>query len=289
VRGAEGGLSVRAAQPPAARALAARTLAVLAVLASFLAAPSPARAQPEFVAAAREIDRQVFLEDAPIWLCNASSAERSVNDAPWLLTGRTPGGEALRFPRRAMPVEGERAIPGNRATQLARLVAAPRLPSDHLNLIAPDAPLGLPYGAYELRLAGADSARVLARFTVVPARGSEAMVRAALSRARRLLDAGRVEEACRLYEGVLERYPRTAYRNAVYVGLWDTRRFNRFAKEPELWMEEVFAHFHDTGFGVFAIDRYANTQGRQESLTILRRMAGIYTDTRMARAAAGWF
>jgi hypothetical protein len=287
VRGAAGGLIVRGT--PSTRPASWALLAIVAGVAPSTVPAATALAEPEFSAAAHEIDGQVFLEDAPIWLCNRSDSERSVHGAPWLLTGRTTDGRALRIVHRDLPLEEDRAIPGNRATQLARLVEAPRLPSDHLNLIAPDEPRGLPCGAYELRLAGSDSARVLARFTVAPARGSEAMVRAALSRARRLMDAGRIEEASLLYEGVLERYPRTSYRDAAYIGLWDTRRFNRFAREPDQWMEEVFAHFHDTPFGVFAIDRHANARGRQDSLTVLRRMAGIYTDTRMARAAAAWF
>ncbi len=259
-----------------------RAALVAGLLASAFA--GDARAQPQFDAAARELDGQVFLEDVPIWVC---AGERGIERAAWRLIGRTPKGETLRFgPAGAT---NDPTVAGLRVAELATVVQGRALPTDRLRLVAPEPPIGFPIGSYELRPAGGDTARVLARFSIVPARGAEASVRAAASRARRLFDQKRYEDACRLYEGMLERYPRTAYREAIYLGLWETRAFDRYGTEPDLWLEEIFAHFHDTCFGVYAIDRCAQTRDREETVTILRRMAGIYTDTRMARAAAAWF
>jgi hypothetical protein len=264
--------------------LTLRAIVLALVLALVLAAGAsrPALAQSEFDASARELDGQVFLEDVPIWVC---STMRGIERARWRLVGRTPDGRTMRFEPEASADSSARL----RAVELATIVRGRMLPPDHLRLVAPEPPIGFPVGNYELRPARGDTARVLARFSIVPARGAEASVRAGASRARRLLDQGRIEDACRLYEGIMARYPRTAYREAIYLGLWETRAYDKYGAEPDLWLEEIFAHFHDTCFGVFAIDRIIATRGRADALTILRQMAGIYTDTRMARAAAAWF
>jgi hypothetical protein len=268
-----------------------RAAGILAFAVACAAAVAARSTAADIAAAAREIDGQVFLEDAPIWLCDRSLSEGTLESADLQLVARTPDGRILRWgpAPRSSDTPAAWAAGGVPAQQLTLLVRGDRIPEGRLALVHPAPPYGYPAGAYELRPARGDSARALARFAIAAPRGSEAWVRAALSRARRLMDRERREEAAKLYEGVFERYPHTGYKEAVYLGLWQTRAYNRFGREPDLWLEEVFAHFHDTCFGVYAINAYVRDRGRDASITVLRQMAGIYTDTRMARAAAAWF
>ena len=145
---------------------------------------------------------------------------------------------------------------------------------------------GLPEGTWEIRPQYGDTARVLARIEVLAPRGSERSVRDALARATRLArDLGRPKDAADLYAAVWQRYPRTAYLSAIYWGEWQVRDHTRFAHDPGRWMEEIFAHFHDTCFGVVALDRWVMDVGTDSARPVLVKLVGIYPDTQLSRAA----
>jgi hypothetical protein len=73
---------------------------------------------------------------------------------------------------------------------------------------------------------------------------------------------------------------------AAYWGLWKVRAHTRYANDSSRWLEEMFAHFHDACFGVAAVDVYVADMGIEAARPSLRRLAALYPDTRMARAAA---
>jgi hypothetical protein len=114
-------------------------------------------------------------------------------------------------------------------------------------------------------------------------------VRAALARAARLSLSSSVEDqaqAARLYESVLERYPRTSYVTVIYAGLWRVRCHTRaYAADAAAWLDRIFATFHDACFGVWALDRFMADVPAEESRPLLRRLVGLYPDTKLARAA----
>jgi len=111
-------------------------------------------------------------------------------------------------------------------------------------------------------------------------------VRDALARAGRLARLlNRPKDAAELYAAVYQRYPRTAYLSAIYWGEWGVRDHTRFAHDPGRWMEEVFAHFHDTCFGVVALDRWVGDVGLEAARPMLGKLVGIYPDTELSRAA----
>jgi hypothetical protein len=60
----------------------------------------------------------------------------------------------------------------------------------------------------------------------------------------------------------------------------------RFKLEPEKWLEEVFAHFHDSCFGTIALDRWVRDMGEEKAKPTIRRLVGLYPDTPLSRAAA---
>jgi hypothetical protein len=86
---------------------------------------------------------------------------------------------------------------------------------------------------------------------------------------------------------VLERYPRTSYVTSIYAGLWRVRAHTQaFAGDPGTWLDRIFAGFHDSCFGVWALDRFMADVPAAESRPRLRRLVGLYPDTVLARAAA---
>ncbi len=258
----------------------ARALAFVVAFA-FALSPAFAAGPEDWV---RKLDGAEFLEDEPVWICDESGPGGIARDGQLehglRLTGRTLSGATIDC-----NWAGAGGMAPARVGELMRtfgLEAGPdRFPLD-VGIAGP-----IPAGRYELRRATGDTTRVLARFRITPPAGSERQVRAALARAARLRSPGmgRDDESARLLEAVLARYPRTGYRTAAYWGLWRVRGHTRYAKDPGRWLEEMFAHFHDTCFGVAAIDAYVQEIGPEESQPRLRRLVGLYPDTRMARAA----
>ena len=278
----------------AARGLIARVAVGLAL---GLAA-APGAADP--VRAVRDLDGEQFLEDEPIWLFDGDAAlpagSEGFLDLPFRLVGRDAGGETV------LRLQGDgkgTTVPSRRAGELsASFLARPR---PDLHPLGPGPMGGLRAGNYEVRPARGDTTRVLARFRVLEPRGSELAVRAAIARAARLADtaaagpAGRagvdraaLARSARLCEAVLARYPRTSYRTAIYAMLWRVREASSYRDEPGRWLEEVFAHFHNTAFGVWALDRYMGDVPPEEARLRLRKLVGLYPDTRVSRAAARW-
>jgi hypothetical protein len=281
VRGAARGLI------PAVVALA---WTVLAVPRSIDAAPFV----PAFQQAVRGLDGGQFLEDEPIWVCDPGQPA----------AGNPAGGSIVHGFRivgrddqgRAVPGEVQPAVAGSasregvdfaRAGEFVQSLGRPR--RDEVYPLGGPTPGGLRAGLYEIRPATGDTARVLARFRVLRPRGSELAVRGALARAARLAamtDPARRAEAARLYEAVLARYPRTSYRTAIYAGLWRVRAHSSFAGREARWLEQIFAHFHGTCFGTWALDVYMREVPPDEARTLLRRLVGLYPDTSLSRAAA---
>lgn len=273
------GAARRLASLFAAAACVSVALALLAALAALSA--SPAGASPD--AWARKLDGAELMADEPVWICDENEPGGVDPDgrlAPGLrLRGRRGTGEFVDH-LSTMPELGPTDV---RVGELSRAFEFAPEPDHHA--LDQGSAGGFPPGAYELRRAFGDTTRVLARFRVLAPTGSELHARSALARAARLRDAGREAEAARLYEAVLTRYPRTAYRTAAYWGLWKVRFHTRYREDPGRWLEEMFAHFHDTCFGVAAIDLYVSELGLEGAQPKLRKLVGLYPDTRMSRAA----
>ncbi len=222
----------------------------------------------------RQLDGEEFLEDQPIWVCAGALA-------PYRLVGVDAKGHAgrrdlsIRLPWKSAVV---RAFEFGQSFEF-------RDPSGRFPLVGPAG--GIPEGRWEIRSSVGDTARALARFRVVAPPGSERSVRDGLARAARLAQAapGGGERAAALYDAIYRRYPRTAYLSVVYWGQWRVREHTRFASDPGRWLEEIFAHFHDSCFGVFALDRWVSDIGVEAARPTLTRLVGIYPDTPLSRAA----
>jgi hypothetical protein len=234
-------------------------------------------------AAIRDLDREQFLEDEPIWLC-------------------APSGTAISDPARAIPrvcvIVGKddqgRAVEKILAAPDGDLLEVPRGyelttafgfedPTGRASLLGLHG--GIPAGRWELHPSVGDTAHVLARFRVVAPNGSERSVRDGLARASRLSRSDPARAAA-LYEAIGRRYPRTTYLSALYWGEWLVRGHTRFAGVPEKWIEEIFAHFHDSCFGTIALDRWVRAKGEESARPTIRRLVGLYPDTPLSRAAA---
>ena len=261
-----------------------RTIPAFLLLALLAAAPCRADdLRAAYDPAVRELDGLQFLEDEPIWLC-APAAGPTAPDAwarpAYRLVGRDAAGRAVRLAFDGPPRAGQDPLP--RAFEFAQTFGV-HDPTGRYPLLG--ANNAIPEGVWEARGLDGDTARVLARFRVLAPPASERSVRDALARAARLAAHDRGEDAAALYAAVYQRYPRTAYLSAVYWGQWQVRAHTRFAHDPERWMEEVFAHFHDTCFGVAALDRWVRDVGPQVARPELLHLVGIYPDTELARAA----
>jgi hypothetical protein len=276
---------------------AARGLIVAAALllvGAFATACAAAEKMPPFHRAIRDLDGGQFLEDEPIWICDdvapPGPVRKSLPDHVYRLIGVEDSGRRIR--REAGRPDGVRWLEPQeqaRAGELISTFALPVRPELHVLAGADSRAGGLRAGRYEIRRADVDTARVIARFRVIAPRGSELAVRAAVARASRLWESGgttRQAEAAKLFEAILARYPRTSYRTAIYAGLfWDLGR-SATIKDPGTWLSEVFAHFHNSCFGVWALDEYMDWAPPDRSGPLLRKLVGLYPDTRLSRAAA---
>ena len=261
---------------------------LIAALALCALAPAAGAAPPvaPFFPEVRGLDGGQFLEDEPVWVCDArtstpgdASGRFLVHD--FVLAGVEDGGRVVPSPAVASKI----AAQGARAGEFVQSLAP--FPRRDLHPLGPWTSGGLKAGRYEIRTAG--DQRVVARFRVLPPRASELAVRSALARAARLalMDAAAGQaNAARLYESVLARYPRTSYRSAIYAGLWRVRAHTAYAGRESAWLEEVFAHFHDTCFGTWALDVFMRDVPAEVARPRLKKLVGLYPDTPLSRAAA---
>lgn len=262
---------------------------VFAVAAGLLG-PTVAHAQdPDFSHALRDLDGAQFLEDEPIWICDAAATASAGHSPEWVaaevkLVGVQENGqhvESRGFAFLDPP-------PETRAGELVRSVGFPTRSELHPLEVGAWSGGGLRAGSFEVHRGD----RTIAKFRVVEPRGSESSVRAALARAARLSLSPRPDDraqAARLYESVLERYPRTSYVTSIYAGLWRLRAHTHaYAGDPGAWLDRIFATFHDTCFGVWALDRFMADMPAAESQPLLRRLVGLYPDTKLARAAGAY-
>jgi hypothetical protein len=282
-------------------------VAAIGLAAGALVLSGPASAQPDGdaasgqvpAAAVRALDGEQYLEGEPIWLCLDPSNEPAFFLA-WLhhsfvLVGTDEMGRTRRR-REDRPTRDLQVV------DAAGRVLKPRGGEFAETFCFDDstgrAPLvgngpGVPAGEWEIRRggAGADSARVLARFRVLAPRGSERSVRDALARAARLAARGDapddkdVKQAAALYDAILRRYPRTTYLSVIYAGMWRVRQHTRFADDPDRWLEEIFARFHDTCFGTIALDQWVRDMGPERAKKTVAHLVGLYPDTPLSRAA----
>ena len=86
-------------------------------------------------------------------------------------------------------------------------------------------------------------------------------------------------------QAIIDRYPRTSYLTLLYSQKWalgerDWKHPDRGAK-----YEEMFARFNNSCFGVWALDHHVHAQ-TGDIRPMLRRLVGLYPDTRMAREVA---
>lgn len=242
----------------------------------------------------RELDGEVFLEDEPIWLCSGDLGGRASTAAfafSYRLVGTDGYGRSVASPFSGPPPGYEGQVP--RAAEFGS--------SFNFTQANGRFPLfgdvgAIPAGVWQVRGTNGDTARVLARFRVVPPAGSERSVRDALARAARLTaqsdaanvsaEAGGPARAAALYDAVYRRYPRTTYLSMIYWGQWTVQAHTRFAHDPGRWLEEIFAHFHDSCFGTIALDRWVRDMGEDAARPTIRRLVGLYPDTPLSRAAA---
>jgi hypothetical protein len=276
----------------------------LAALALPCSVPVAARAEPAPglpASVARGLDGEEYFAGEPIWLC--ADPQGSPTRIPgWFthnieLIGTDAAGHAVRrgYDVRvplttttgpATPTPGDPPPRGTRGGEFGQTFGFDD-PSGQMPLVTFKS--AIPVGAWELHPAtGDDTSRVLARFRVVEPRGVERAVHDGLARAARLAPAGDsgAEQAARLYAAILARYPRTAYLTVVYAGLWRVRAHTRFGADPDRWLEEIFARFHDTCFGTIALDQWVGDMGEVRARTTVRRLVGLYPDTPLSRAAA---
>lgn len=276
---------------------AARGLIVALALGAAPPLPAGAADAPPYSSAIRELDGAQFLEDEPIWMCdpNWPDAFRAGAELPYRLVGREASGRQVTW---GPPNVGQ---PVGLLSELTAWYGPDR--RSELHPLGPFLNGGLRAGRYEIRPAGRDSGKVLATFRVIEPRGSELAVRAALARAARLargewLENPRIQElrmgpsrgqvqAAELYEAVLARYPRTSYRTAIYARLSTLfRSRGSLGTDGERWVEEIFAHFHNTCFGEWALHQYMLGRSGEEARARLLHLSGLYPSTRMSRAAA---
>lgn len=222
----------------------------------------------------RQLDGEEFLEDQPIWVCSAPFGH-------YRLVGVDASGQAVRRDLSIRVNWKSAVVRGFEFGQSFEF----RDPGGRYPLVGPAG--GIPQGRWEIRSSLGDTMRALARFRVVAPPGSERSVRDGLARASRLARqyAGGSERAADLYDAIYRRYPRTAYLSVLYWGQWEVREHTRFANDPGRWLEEIFAHFHDSCFGVFALDRFVSDMGVEAARPTLKRLVGIYPDTPLSRAA----
>ena len=266
---------------------AARGLIVsLALALGAQVAAFPAFAAP-YLRAIRALDGEQFLEDEPIWMCDPEAPD-SVGELPYRLVGRQKDGETLS--RRIQPFHSSQG----RRWELGAWFQFE--PQPELYPVSPFGHGGLRAGRYEIHGTGSDSARILATFHVIEPRASELAVRSAIARARRISQPGRDEfvrigpsegevRAGQIYEAILRRYPRTAYRTAILSSQLSILFSQGDRQGVDRWIDEVFAQFHNSCFGEWALSLYVLHSPWDKDRARLRRLVGLYPSTRMARAA----
>jgi hypothetical protein len=265
----------------------ALSVALLVLLAS-PAASDPSAMRTEYSHAVRQLDGEEFLEDEPIWLCAASLAQAPaslLHPHDFRLVGVDASGGPLRrgFSAPVSEAVASEGVP--RGFEFGESFgfrdAGGRFP------LVGGGMNGIPPGRWQVVDGAGDTTKVLARFVVIRPGGSERSVRDGLARAARLAaalpDGGK--RAATLYEAIYRRYPRTAYLSVLYWGEWQVRGHTRFATDPSRWLEEIFAHFHDSCFGVIALDQWVRDMGEEAARPTVRRLVGLYPDTPLSRAA----
>jgi hypothetical protein len=264
---------------------AARGL-IAAAAAWIVACSTSATAAPDLSRSIRGLDGGQFLEDEPIWVCDSSAPAPAPASSGLMIGGRIVGVEENGRAVESRALARSFREPPPRSGELVRAVWFDPRRDLHPLDVGSWGGGSLRAGVYQF----VRGDRTLARFRVVTPRASEAAVRAALARAARLSrekDGAKLAEAARLYEAVLARYPRTSYVTSIYAGLWRLRgHTSAYATDPGAWLEAVFAHFHDSCFGVWALDRYMSDIPLEEAGPLLRRLVGLYPDTPLSRAAA---
>ena len=260
----------------------------VAVAAGLFGATAAAAQSDGLVRSVRELDGGQFLEDEPIWACDAGAPAPRTPFAGVPSPGRIVGVDEAGRAVESRPCNCAIGDPPTRAGELIRSVWFDPRADLHPLDVGVWGGGGLRAGAYEVRRG--DGA--IASFRVLVPRASESSVRAALARAARLSrleDEASHAAAARLYESVLERYPRTSYVTSIYAGLWRVRAHTRaYVADPGAWLDRIFATFHDTCFGVWALDRFMADVPADEARPLLRRLVGLYPDTRLSRAAAAY-
>ena len=278
---------------------AARDLALALALVAAAATEAPAAGSATFLQSFRALDGEQYLEDEPIWFC-VEYGRQDVTGSPYAveLVGIEESGRAFRS-RALAPMDyvavvlrdsTGRPIPQpplhfSRAGEFVSKFPTPTRGELQPLLTNP----GLRAGRYEVRRTEGDTARAIATFQVIAPRGSELSVRAGLARANRILygdDPDRLKQAATLVSAILERYPRSSYRTLAYRLAWALNSTFLQTGDSGEWLEELFAHFHDSCFGVWALEQADRMAPSPEFYVRLRRLVGIYPDTRLSRAAA---
>jgi hypothetical protein len=168
----------------------ASLLAVLAAAACVHVAAADAT-RVAFDHAVRELDGEQFLEDEPIWLCTGDPAgapyfEIFRHDYRVIGVDRAGNGIDRRFTTH-LPGEFTGNAPAARAAEFGSSFDF----TEEYGRFPLFGDVGaIPSGTWQVRGAHGDTARVLARFRVVPPAGSERSVRDALARAARLTRQG---------------------------------------------------------------------------------------------------
>jgi hypothetical protein len=282
---------------------AARGL-IFAAIASLLVLPTvdaTAAGSATFLQAFRALDGEQFLEDEPIWFC-VEDDDLGRTGSPYLfrLVGvEDSGGTFLAdasapmdFTWVVMRDAKGKPIPPTRGPQVYR---AGEFVSKFGPPVRPElSPLflwhgGLRAGRYEIQRTDVKPPRAIATFRVIRPRGSELSVRAGLARVNRLLRSGdpeNVRQAAALSAAILGRYPRTSYRTIAFLATWSQQSTFGENGDAGAWLEEAFGHFHDSCFGVWALEQAMRRSPSKEFFTRLRRLVGLYPDTRLSRAAA---
>ncbi len=277
-------------------------IAAASLLVTLAVTVASAAGSMTFQSAFRSLDGEQFLEDEPIWFCVEDDVlERT--GSPWQirLVGIEDAGVAFREDAQA-PMDftavAMRDAQGNLISPPPLRVRRAGEFSSKFNTTTRGElfPLfsvhpGLRAGRYEVRRTDADTARAIATFQVVAPRGSELSVRAGLARVGRLLaddDPASLDQAAILSNAILERYPRSSYRTIVYIYVWVLKSGFSESGDSGTWLEEAFAHFHDSCFGVWALEQAVRRGPSEDFYKRLRRLVGLYPDTKLARAAVGF-
>lgn len=282
---------------------AARGL-IVATTASLLALPAAdttAAGSATFAKAFRALNGEQFLEDEPIWFCvEEDDAGRAGSPYEIRLVGvEDSGGTFLADAAAPMDFTWVQVLDANGKpvppSRSPRTYRAGEFVSKFHPSVRPElGPLflwsgGLRAGRYEIQRTDEKPPRPIASFRVIAPRGSELSVRAGLARVNRLLrsaDPENLRQATALSTAILGRYPRTSYRTIAYLATWSQQSTFLQSGDSGAWLEEAFGHFHDSCFGVWALEQAIRRGPSDDFFARLRKLVGLYPDTRLSRAAA---